>query len=63
MPVGTRLCQKYIRRKVSENKINMLNYLSDLMEDANDFSWLGAKTTHPVLMCDMERGAVTCHLG
>ena len=37
----------------------MLNYLSDLMEDANDFSWHGAKAAHAVLMCDMERGAVT----
>ena len=37
----------------------MLNYLSDLMEDANDFSWHGAKAAHAVLMCDMERRAVT----
>ena len=37
----------------------MLHYLSDLMEDANDFSWHGAKAAHAVLMCDMERGAVT----
>ena len=37
----------------------MLNYLSDFIEDANDFSLHGAKEAHAVLMCDMERGAVT----
>ena len=38
----------------------MLNYLSDLMEDANDFSWHGAKAAHAILMYDMESGgAVT----
>ena len=37
----------------------MLNYLSALMEDANDSSWHGAKAAHAVLMCDMERETVT----
>ena len=37
----------------------MLTYLSDLMEDTTDFSWQGAKASHAVLLCEMERGAVT----
>ena len=32
---------------------------SDLMEDTTDFSWQGAKASHAVLLCEMERGAVT----
>ena len=59
VPVGARLCQKYIRRKVSKTRENMLNYLSDLMEDANDVSWHGAKVVHAVLMCDMDRGGLS----
>ena len=34
---------------------HMLGYLSDLMEDATDFSWTNAKAAHADLMCDMER--------
>ena len=37
----------------------MLTYLCDLMEDTTDFSWQGAKASHAVLLCEMERGAVT----
>ena len=36
----------------------MVSYLADLMEDATDFSWQGAKAAHAVLMCEMERGTV-----
>ena len=36
----------------------MLVYLSDLMEDANDFSWASAKASHAVLLCEIERGTV-----
>ena len=48
-----------LEEKSEKNRENMLNYLSDLMEDANDLSWPGVKAAHAVLMCDMERGAVT----
>ena len=41
-----------------ECREKMLNYLADLMEDANDFSWANAKASHAVLMCEMERGVV-----
>ena len=30
------------------------------MEDATDFSWANAKAAHAVLLCEMERGALTC---
>ena len=48
-----------LEEKSNKTRENMHNYLSDLMEDVNDFSWHGAKVAHAVLKCDMERGAVT----
>ena len=36
----------------------MIAYLVDLMEDATDFSWQGAKAAHAVLLCKMERGSL-----
>ena len=52
------------RRNISEQKSSlrqksMVAYLSDLMEDATDFSWQGAKAAHAVLLCEMELGSVT----
>ena len=38
---------------------HMFNYLIDLMDDANDFSWSAAKASHAVLLCRMEQGEVT----
>ena len=37
----------------------MLHYLADIMSDATDFSWQNAKAVHAVLLCDMERGAIS----
>ena len=37
----------------------MLSYLGDLMEDATDFSWQGAKAAHAILFCEMECGVLT----
>ena len=37
----------------------MVAYLGDLMEDATDFLWQGAKAVHAVLLCEMECGTVT----
>ena len=48
-----------LEEKSNKTRKNMLNYLSDLMEDATDFSWQGAKASHAVLLCDMERGDVS----
>ena len=41
-----------------ENKEHMLDYLTQLLEDANDFSWDAAKASHAVLLCRMEQGDV-----
>ena len=41
-----------------ENKEHMLDYLIQLLEDANDFSWDAAKASHAVLLCRMEQGDV-----
>ena len=38
---------------------HMIQYLGDLMEDASDFSWVSAKASHAVMLCEMERGKIT----
>ena len=45
-------------QKSSEIKNIMVSYLSDLMEDATDFSWQGAKAGHAVLLCEMQQGSL-----
>ena len=37
---------------------SMLDYLINIMDDANDFSWSSAKSSHAVLLCRMEQGEV-----
>ena len=37
---------------------HILDYMISLMDDANDFSWISAKTRHAVLLCHMEQGEV-----
>ena len=37
----------------------MITYLADLMKDSTDFSWQEAKASYAILLCEMERGAVT----
>ena len=49
-----------MREETNQNlRDHMLNYLIDLMDDANDFSWSAAKASHAVLLCRMEQGEVT----
>ena len=36
----------------------MLEYLTDLMEDAQDFGWSSAKGAHALILCRMEEGKV-----
>ena len=36
----------------------MLEYLTEIMEDANDFGWQSAKASHAMLLCRMEDGKV-----
>ena len=38
-----------------------MEYFSELFEDANNFSWLGAKGAHAELLCKMEEGRVEWH--
>ena len=53
----------FCRTMREENDINlrshMLNYLIDLLDDAQDFSWTAAKASHAVLLCRMEQGEVS----
>ena len=42
-------------------KSHMLNYLIELLDDAQDFSWTVAKASHAVLLCRMEQGEVSDH--
>ena len=51
-------CKNILEEKSSKTKDTMVSYLSDLMEDATDFTWQGAKAAHAVLMCEMERGTL-----
>ena len=41
-----------------DTKNAMLDYLSEIMEDAKDFSWQSAKASHAVLLFRMEEGKV-----
>ena len=41
-----------------QTKNAMLDYLSEIMKDVNDFSWQSAKASHAVLLCRMEEGKV-----
>ena len=51
-------CKNVLEQKSSERRDIMVSYLGDLMEDATDFSWQGAKAAHAVLLCEMERGSL-----
>ena len=44
--------------ETSENQRGMLDYLISLLDDANNFSWDGAKASHAILMCHMEQGEI-----
>ena len=41
-----------------EAKNNMLDYLSDIIEDSHDFGWSSAKGCHAVLSVKMEEGKI-----
>ena len=42
-------------------KNQMLHYLCELMDDAQDFGWSAAKGSHAVLLCRMEENKVAWH--
>ena len=53
-------CRVFVKIYLNKNPLIeeiMVSYLGDLMEDATDFSWQGAKAAHAVLLCEMERGS------
>ena len=41
------------------DRLHKLNYLANLLEDASDFSFEGAKACHAVVLTDMERDKLT----
>ena len=45
----------------SQCREQMLTYLCNLMEDANDFSWASAKASHEVLLFEMEWTCTEAH--
>ena len=52
-------CRNVLDEKCNKRREVMISYLSDIMEDATDFSWSSAKASHAVLLCEMERGCLT----
>ena len=44
--------------KSTKVKNSMLDYMSDLMEDTQDFGWASAKGAHALILCRMEEGKV-----
>ena len=51
-------CRNILEERSGTRKDTMISYLADLMEDATDFTWQGAKASHAVLLCEMERGTL-----
>ena len=51
-------CKNILEEKLNQRKSIMVSYLSDLMEDATDFTWQGTKAAHAVLMCEIEGGSL-----
>ena len=52
-------CRNIIDEKDEAIREKMVTYMGDLMEDATDFAWQGAKAAHAVLLCEIERGVVS----
>ena len=44
-----------------QTKNFMLDYLSDIMDDSQDFGWPSAKGAHAVLLCQMEQDKIQWH--
>ena len=52
-------CRNILDEQEEGRHEQMISYMADLMEDATDFSWQGAKAAHAVLCCELERGMVS----
>ena len=51
-------CQIVKEELNSDTKNAMLDYISDLMDDAQEFGWNPAKACHAVMLCSMEEGKI-----
>ena len=51
-------CSIIREEKDSKVKNAMLEYLTDIMEDAQDLGWTSAKGAHALILCRMEEGQV-----
>ena len=52
-------CRNIMDESNEKTRFQMVQYMSELMEDATDFTWQGAKAAHAVLLCEFERGTVS----
>ena len=52
-------CRNIMDERDEKTRFQMVRYMSELMEDATDFTWQGAKAAHAVLLCEFERGTVS----
>ena len=51
-----------IREQNVKTKTCMLDYMTEIMKDAQDFGWASAKGAHALLLCRMEEGKVEWHM-
>ena len=56
------LCNIIREEKNLKTKNCMLDYMTEIMEDAQDFGWRSAKGAHALLLCRMEEGKVDWHM-
>ena len=52
------MCAIIREEKQVKIRNSMLEYVSDIMEDAQDFGWASAKGAHALILCKMEEGKV-----
>ena len=45
-----------------KSKNAMLEYVTELMEDTQDFGWSSVKGAHALLLCRMEEGKIEWHM-
>ena len=51
-------CKNVLDEPDQKIREKMIQYMGELMEDATDFTWQGAKAAYAVLLCEFERGSV-----
>ena len=56
------LCNIISEEKNVKTKNCMLDYVTEIMEDAQDFGWASAKGAHALLLCRMEEGKINWHM-